>query len=254
MQPRLPLIEIENLHHRFANGAHVLRGISLTIDRDSFTVLGGENGSGKTVLMKHLNGLLEPTSGTVKVDGVSVSEDSLRARLKVGFVFQDSDTQIVAQTVEDDIAFGPINIGCEREETALRVKNAAEALNITRILEQSPHRLSGGEKKKTAIAGILAMNPEIVVFDEPFAGLDYGGVKMLLKKMLEIRSCGTSVLVITHDLEKVLAHADRFIIISNGIIAGDGTPPEMLQAASEHGMRVPPGMSVPEMTWMEPES
>ena len=246
-----PIIEIKNLSHRFPNGKIALEDVNLTIESDSFTVICGENGSGKTVLMKHLNGILEPTLGEVFVDGVSVSENPSNACRKIGFVFQNSAAQFVAQTVGDDIAFGPQNLGLEAEHVAARVESSAAALDIMDILDESPHRLSGGEKKKAAIAGIIAMEPAFIVFDEPFAGLDYRGVRMLLEKMLQLRLGGTAIIVISHDLEKVLAHADKLVVMSGGRIAGTGTPEEMLKTAALSGMRVKPGSDITAMSWLE---
>ncbi len=245
-----PLISISNLCHRFPDGTTALNGINLEIEKESFTVIAGKNGSGKTVLMKHLNGILAPTSGTVSVCGIDVKKDPWNARRRIGFVFQNPDTQIVAQTVRDDIAFGPENLGYGRTETAETVNAAATAMDISHILEHSPHRLSGGEKKRVSIAGIIAMDPELIVFDEPFTGLDYSGVKILLKKMLEVHKNGTSVIVITHDLEKVLAHADRLIILSGGNIVADGDPGKLLDTAKEHELRIPSGCEINRMSWL----
>jgi biotin transport system ATP-binding protein len=249
-----PLVEISKLTHKFQNGYTALSGVDLKIYRNSFTVIGGENGSGKTVLMKHLNGILSPSTGSVLVNGICVSADSYNARLKIGLVFQNSDTQLVAQTVREDIAFGPENLGIKGDALEARITDAAEAVNLTSILEESPHRLSGGEKKKAAIAGVLAMEPELIVFDEPFAGLDFSGVKKLLTKMLELHRNDTSIIVITHDLEKVLAHADRLLIMAGGRIVSDGTPSAVLKDAAAHGLRVPPHLDHDKMTWLEYQS
>ncbi len=245
------LIEISKLTHRFPEGNTALDGISLEIEHGSFTVICGENGSGKTVLMKHLNGLLTPTEGAVLINGIDVKKDSSNARKTIGFVFQSSDTQIVAQTVYDDIAFGPENLGFSKEQIIESVDSAAEAMDIKDILQKSPHRLSGGEKKRTAIAGILAMGPEMIVLDEPFAGLDYSGVKTLIKKLIEIHNSGTAIIVITHDLEKILAHASRMIILDHGRIAADGPPQDLLEKASECGLRIPPNRKIEEMSWLK---
>ena len=251
MADRVPLIEIKNLSHRFPDGSLALDAVNLVIEADSFTVICGENGSGKTVLMKHLNGILEPTVGEVIIDGTAVHKDARNACRKIGFVFQNSDTQFVAQTVGDDIAFGPENLGLDARETARRVNAAADALDITGILEQSPHRLSGGEKKKTAIAGIIAMRPQLIVFDEPFAGLDYKGVRMLLEKILQLRSDGTAIIVISHDLEKLLTHADSLVVMTEGRIAGCGCPADILGIAADYGMRIPQALGIDKMSWLE---
>ena len=200
--------------------------------------------------MKHFNGLLRPTEGKVLIEGTDAAEDPTYARRRIGVVFQNSETQIVAQTVEDDIAFGPENLGFPPDRVTAATEAAAEALGISHILNHSPHRLSGGEKKKTTIAGVLAMNPELIVFDEPFAGLDYSGVCSLLKKILEVRESRTSVIVITHDLEKILAHADRLIVMFRGVIKGDGPPEKIIDTAAEYGMRVPSEGRIERMSWL----
>ncbi|MBI9105825.1 MAG: ATP-binding cassette domain-containing protein [Spirochaetales bacterium] len=249
-----PLVEIKELTHKFQSGHTALTGVSLSIPRESFTVIGGENGSGKTVLMKHLNGILSPTSGIVYIDGTSVAVDTRAARRKVGLVFQNSDTQLVAQTVSEDIAFGPENLGLSNEEIERRVKEASDAMDLSAILDESPHRLSGGEKKKTAIAGVLSMEPELIVFDEPFAGLDYRGVRMLLHKMLTLHNQKKTIIVITHDLEKVLAHADRLVIMAGGQVVCSGVPAEILKDAAAFGLRVPSHMNHKRMTWLDETS
>ena len=249
METVAPLIKISGLTHCFSDGTEALKGIDLEIDAGSFTVIGGENGSGKTVLMKHINGILKPTHGNVEINGIDVQKDSTNAIKTVGFVFQNSDTQIVAQTVRDDIAFGPENLGFDADAVNTAVEKAASSLGITGILEHSPHRLSGGEKKKTAIAGITAMSPEAVIFDEPFAGLDFAGVRMLLSILIELHRRGTAVIVITHDLEKVLAHADRLVVMKHGKITAEGIPGEVLDKAAEAGLRVP-SINIKNMSWL----
>ncbi|MDC7227324.1 MAG: ABC transporter ATP-binding protein [Spirochaetales bacterium] len=244
-----PLIRISGLSHRFPDGRLALNSINLDIEADSFTVICGENGSGKTVLMRHLNGILEPSAGEISVSGISVRKDPGNACRKIGFVFQNSDTQFVAQTVRDDIAFGPENLGLDSECISARVSSVASDLDIVTILEKSPHRLSGGEKKKAAIAGVLAMEPALIVFDEPFAGLDYRGVRMLIEKILKLRKAGKAVIVISHDLEKILAHADTLVVMADGRITGCGAPVDMLETAAAYGMRIPAGVKVESMSW-----
>ena len=247
----IPLAEIKNLYCRIPGGKEILKDICLDIDHDSFTVIAGPNGSGKTMLMRHLNGILLPDSGDVLVEGISVRKDSLHARRRIGLVFQNSDSQIVAQTVRDDISFGPENIGMPDREIDRAVDTVIEELELGHIEFNPPHRLSGGEKKKTAIAGVLVMEPELIVFDEPFAGLDYAGVRMILRKMLELRAAGRSVIVITHDLEKVLALADRLVVMNDGLIAGCGAPDAMLETAASNGLRVPEQLPPEKMCWLD---
>ncbi|HPA15342.1 MAG TPA: ABC transporter ATP-binding protein [Desulfobacterales bacterium] len=233
------LIEIKDLCHRFSDGTRGLDHINLTVQEGEFVVIAGRNGSGKTTLLRHLNGLLLPDSGYVKVAGVSVSDDPIRARQMVGMVFQDADSQIIGETVYDDVAFGPENLCLKRSEINERVAMALKAGNLTDLADRRPHLLSGGEKRRLAIAGILAMNPKIVVFDEPFSNLDYPGVKQVLKQILFLHRSGRTILVTTHDLEKVLAHANRLIIMADGRIVRDGLPDQIVREAESFGVRQP---------------
>ena len=235
----MDIIEIENLTHRFEDGTLGLEGISLQIEDGAFVVIAGPNGSGKTTLIRHLNGLLLPTAGSVKLAGVSVKSDLLRARCLVGMMFQDADSQIVGETVYEDVAFGPQNLRLNHDEIGKRVSQAIDTVGLTDFADQSPHLLSGGEKRKLAIAGILAMEPAVIAFDEPFASLDYPGVKQVLKQILTLHQSGHTILVITHDLEKIVAHADRLIIMQKGQIVRDGMPAEIVNAVETFGVRAP---------------
>ncbi|MCK5206264.1 MAG: ATP-binding cassette domain-containing protein [Desulfobacterales bacterium] len=233
------IIEIENLSHRFEDGTLGLDRISLQIQEGAFVVVAGPNGSGKTTLVRHLNGLLLPTSGFVRLAGVCVQHDLLRARRLVGMMFQDADSQIVGETVYEDVAFGPENLRLDHNQIRERVVLALDAVGLKDFAEQRPHLLSGGEKRRLAIAGILAMEPKVIAFDEPFASLDYPGVKQVLKQILCLHQAGHTILVITHDLEKVLAHADRLIIMQKGKIVRDGVPDEIVSDIETLGVREP---------------
>lgn len=233
------IIEIENLTHRFADGTVGLKDISLAIEEGAFVVIAGANGSGKTTLLRHLNGLLRPSSGSVRVAGMCVQKNPLQARVLVGMVFQDADSQIVGETVRDDVAFGPENLRLDRAEIDRRVAEALSATGLTHLADQRPHLLSGGEKRRLAIAGILAMRPRVIVFDEPFANLDYPGVRQVLDQILRQHRAGCTIVVTTHDLEKVLAHADRLIFMRGGRIEGDGPPPALVGRAESFGVRNP---------------
>jgi len=235
----MDIIEIENLKHRFSDGTLGLDYINLKIKAGAFVVVAGPNGSGKTTLIRHLNGLLRPTVGSVKVAGVSVQQDLLRARRLVGMMFQDADSQIVGETVYADVAFGPENLRFDHDQIRERVALALEVVGLKDFSDQRPHLLSGGEKRRLAIAGILAMEPKVIVFDEPFASLDYPGVKQVLKQILTLHQAGDTILVITHDLEKVLAHADRLIIMHKGKIVRDGVPAEIIGDIETFGVRAP---------------
>jgi biotin transport system ATP-binding protein len=232
-------IEIENLSHRFDDGSFGIKNVNLRIPQGAFVVLTGPNGSGKTTLLRHLNGLLRPTSGSVKLAGRSVQEDLLRARQFVGMMFQDADSQIVGETVYEDVAFGPENLNLDRCEIKARVADALNAAGLTEFAEHRPHLLSGGEKRRLAIAGILAMHPEVIVFDEPFASLDYPGVQQVLRHILALHQSGRTIVIATHDLEKVIAHADRLILMRNGEIVTDDVPAKILPHVEKFGVRQP---------------
>jgi len=239
METAVDIITIENLSHRFADGRFGLQAIDLTIATGSFVVICGPNGSGKTTLLRHLNGLLQPTTGSVTVDGVAVAADLRRARQRVGMVFQDADSQIVGETVYDDVAFGPENLGLARVEIDRRVRRALANVGLEHFADQSPHRLSGGEKRRLAIAGVLAMGPRVIVFDEPFSNLDFPGVKQVLQQIVDLHRAGHTVLVTTHDIEKIIPHAERLIVIQGGRIQRDGPPRTLLTEVERFGVRAP---------------
>ncbi|OQX26801.1 MAG: ABC transporter ATP-binding protein [Desulfobacteraceae bacterium IS3] len=233
------ILEISNLSHRFADGTLGIDGLSLTVREGEFVVIAGRNGSGKTTLLRHLNGLLLPTAGTVKVSGLSVSENLLSARQTVGMVFQDADSQIVGETVYDDAAFGPENLCLPREEIRKRVTEALDAVGLSDLADRKPYLLSGGQKRRLAIAGVLAIKSEILVFDEPFSNLDYPGIRQVLRRILALHQSGHTILLTTHDLEKVIAHASRLIIMKKGRIVRDGNPEDMLADTEQFGVRRP---------------
>jgi biotin transport system ATP-binding protein len=235
----MKIIEIENLSHRFADGTHGLKNINLTIEQGTFVVIAGQNGSGKTTLLRHLNGLLLPTTGTVRLEGIPVPENLIRARQMVGMVFQDADSQIVGETVSDDVAFGPENLCLDRGEVKKRVARALDLVSLLDLKNQKPHLLSGGEKRRLAIAGILAMEPKVLVFDEPFSSLDYPGIKQVLKQIISLHQAGHTILVAAHDLEKVIAHTDRLVIMNDGKVVKDGLPGQLLGELEAFGIRQP---------------
>ena len=232
-------IEIRDLSHRFSDGSFGIQGISLSIDQGAFVVVAGANGSGKTTLFRHLNGLLAPTAGSVILDGQSVSDNILRARKMVGMVFQDADTQIVGETVYDDAAFGPENLRLGHEEIERRVHTALKTVGLHKMAAKPPHLLSGGEKRRLAIAGVLAMRPNILVFDEPFSNLDYPGIRQVLSQIVDLHRTGHTIILSTHDVEKVLAQADRLIIMAAGRVVRDGNPNDLAHETEQFGVRKP---------------
>ena len=235
----MPIIDIDTLCFRYPDGTLGLDRISLGIEKGTLVVIIGPNGSGKTTLLKHLNGLLRPQSGTVRIDGVTVARDLRRARRLVGMIFQDADSQIVGETVAADVAFGPENLSLPGAEVGARVEAALDTVGLTTLADQTPQALSGGEKRRLSIAGVLAMHPQIVAFDEPFAGLDYPGTRQVLREMLRLQQAGHTLVVATHDLEKIIYHADRLILMNDGRVVKDGLPADIVGEVESFGVRAP---------------
>ena len=216
----------------------------------------GANGAGKSTLFKHLNGILRPLSGEVLVKGEKITKKNVRmCREAVGIVFQDPDDQVLAPSVEEDIAFGPINMGLSREEVETRVKEALEMVGLTGFEERAPHHLSGGQKKLVAIAGILAMRPEVIVLDEPTAGLDPLSSARILELIMKMnRELGITMLLSTHDVDVVPYFAERVFVLHHGRLEADGSPeeifndPELLRKAH---LRLPRVAEVFEMLQQE---
>jgi biotin transport system ATP-binding protein len=233
------MIVIEDLDHHFGDGNWGLKQINLAIEHGEFVVIAGANGSGKTTLLRHLNGLLRPTKGRVKLDGSDVANDVKRARQVVGMVFQDADSQIVGETVFDDVAFGPENLCLPPDEIKRRVTLALKAVGLLKQARQAPHLLSGGEKRRLAIAGVLAMKPQVLAMDEPFANLDFPGTREVLKQILFLHRAGHTIIIATHDVEKVIAHADRLIILQAGEVTRIGRPDALMDELEAHGIRQP---------------
>jgi biotin transport system ATP-binding protein len=233
------IIAINGLTHRFTNGHYGLKDIHLGIPKGAFVVIAGANGSGKTTLLRFLNGLLLARKGVVMVDGVDVRDNVRRARRKVGMVFQDADSQIVGETVLDDVAFGPENLCWPAEKIQHVVHEAMNRVGLAHLADQSPHLLSGGERRRLAIAGVLAMKPQVIVLDEPFANLDYLSVRQTLTHMIDLHAAGHTIIVSAHDLEKVVAHAQRLIVLDHGRVAADGPTENILPGVEPFGIRLP---------------
>ncbi|MBN1697357.1 MAG: ABC transporter ATP-binding protein [Spirochaetales bacterium] len=246
------MLSAEHLTRTFPGSGGGLFDVSFTIRRGEFLVIAGKNGSGKTVLMKHLNGLLAPTSGRVLLEGKPVLKDLARTRRKIGLVFQNPDSQILGQTVEDDVAFGPRNLNLENDEVTRRVDEALAETSLDSHKDRLPYTLSGGEKQRCAIAGVLAMKSDIIVFDEPFTQLDFPGVRSILERIIGLHQKGKTIIVITHDLEKVLAHATRLLILERGRLVFDGLPEEGIGVAVSRGVHRPSCrcLSIEEYTWL----
>lgn len=233
------MIEIRNLEYRYPDGTKALQGIDLTIGDGEFILICGPNGSGKTTLIRHLNGLLKPHSGTVLVDGFDAVRDNRRVLQRVGMVFQDADSQIVGETVREDVAFGPENLGLPPDEVRSRVAESLARVGIEKLADKPCHLLSGGEKRRVAIAGVLALRPRVLVFDEPFANLDYPGVQQVLQEILKLRAAGHTLVVTTHDVEKVVAHVDRIAILFDGELKKVGPPGSIIPELPSYHVRPP---------------
>ncbi len=248
----MDVILIKDLSHTFHNGAKALDGLNLTVPRGQLLVVAGPNGSGKTTMLRCLNGLLIPKQGTVSIMGRQVAENPALARRAVGMVFQDPDAQIVGETVRDDCAFGPENLKLAEEEITRRVDEALAVVGLSHMADKRPHVLSAGEKRRLAIAGVLAMGPEIIVFDEPFSNLDYPGVRQVLGQIVELHGQGRTIIITTHDLDKIAAHAERLVIMQRGRLVRDGRPEDLLPEVEDFGIRMPSatrlGLEVP--SWL----
>jgi biotin transport system ATP-binding protein len=225
-----PLISARNVSVRFPGPGTgfitALDRINLDIHSGEFLLLAGSNGSGKTVFMRCVAGLLDFQEGTIFLKGAPITGTLLRREL--GLVFQDADAQILGETVAEDIAFGPENLGLPGEEVSRSVDAALQAVGLELKKESPPRRLSGGEKRRLAVAGVLAMGCNTIIMDEPFANLDWPGVVQVLEILTRLKQAGKTLIVLTHELEKVLALADRLVILHRGIIRDDGNPGEVL--------------------------
>jgi biotin transport system ATP-binding protein len=174
--------------------------------------------------MRHIIGLARPDSGRVLYRGVDIQKDLKRTRTGIGLVFQDSEAQIIGQTIGEDVAFGPANLGLPLREIQSRTQTALRLLHLEGMTERSPDGLSGGERRRLAIAGVMAMEPECLIFDEPFANLDFPSIRQLLASMNDLHEGGRTIIVLTHELEKLLAHATRLVVMDSGAIVYDGDP------------------------------
>jgi len=232
------MIRVEDLAFAY-DGTPALRGVTLEIDRGEWVVLAGPNGSGKTTLVRHFNALLEPDGGTVTVDGTAPAADPLSARTTVGMVFQSPRDQFVAATVGADVAFGPENLGLDHGEIDRRVEDALAAVGLGDRREDRIDALSGGEQARVAIAGALSMEPEYLVLDEPFAGLDWPAYRSVIAHLDELYVAGTALIVVTHDVRDVLEPADRVVGLVDGKVAVDGAPDAVAARLENIGVRVP---------------
>lgn len=249
-----PILQVQNLQHIYSIGTpfeHVaLNDISFSVQRGEFIGVIGHTGSGKSTLMQHLNGLLKPTSGRILLDGKDIWSDkkfTRQSRFRVGLVFQYPEYQLFEETVYKDIAFGPKNLGLDKLEIDRRVRTAANIVGITeQQLEVSPFDLSGGQKRRVAIAGVLAMEPEVLILDEPTAGLDPAGREGILANIEAYRQAqNATIMMVSHSMNDVARLADRLLVMSGSQLVMDGPPDEVFARAEE---LLQMGLDIPDLT------
>ena len=249
-----PILEIQNLSHVYSADTPferaALRDVSLSIQRGEFVGLIGHTGSGKSTLIQHFNGLLKPTSGRVLFDGEDIWKDvkfTREIRFKVGLVFQYPEHQLFEETVYQDISFGPKNMGLSEEEIRARVERAAQFVAITDAeLQKSPFDLSGGQKRRAAIAGVIAMEPDVLILDEPTAGLDPRGRESILQNIRDYQAAQhAAVVMVSHSMEEIASNVDRLFVMNHGQNVMNGTPAEVFSHAEE---LVEMGLAIPKMT------
>ena len=236
------IIRVDNLTHTYGVGTPFQRsaveGLSLDIRRGEFLGIIGHTGSGKSTLIQHLNGLLKPSSGTIYLDGADIWAEPKKirsVRFRVGLVFQYPEYQLFEDTVRKDIAFGPKNMGLAADEVERRVLAALSAVGLDEsVLDKSPFALSGGQKRRVAIAGVMAMEPEVLILDEPTAGLDPRGRESILQMLREYHEHrGSTVVLVSHSMEEIARNAQRIIVLSGGGVCMEGTPAEVFARADE---------------------
>lgn len=230
------MIEFDDVYYTYPDGTSALQGVTYTIRKGEKIALVGPNGSGKSTFLLHTNGILLPTSGTVKVGGHAINQKNAKQiRTKVGIVFQDADDQVFSPTVFEDAIFGPMNLGLDKDEVVRRAQEALELVGLAGYEHRSAHHLSGGEKKKVALAGVLAMHPEVIVLDEPTANLDPQSAESLMQVLDELHQAGTTILIATHEVDVVCEWADRVCVLYRGKVAKDSTPAEAFSDAELMG-------------------
>ena len=249
-----PILEVKNLTHTYSAGTpfehKAIDNMNFSVERGEFIGIIGHTGSGKSTLMQHLNGLLKPTSGQVLLDGVDIHSDkkfTRQARFRVGLVFQYPEYQLFEETVYKDIAFGPKNMGLKPEEIDRRVRQAAKLVGLTDAqLEVSPFDLSGGQKRRVAIAGVIAMEPEVLILDEPTAGLDPASREEILKNIETYRKTrNATIMMVSHSMNDVARLTDRLLVLCGSKLAMDGAPAQVFSRADE---LLEMGLDIPDIT------
>jgi energy-coupling factor transport system ATP-binding protein len=240
------VIRVDDVFFTYPSGVEALRGVTVEIKDEAFVAIMGENGAGKTTLVKHFNGILKPTKGEVSINGVSTRRASVaELSRQVGLIFQNPDHQLFSETVEEEIAFALRNFGFEDRVIEERVNWALNLLDLVEYRKTSPFMLSGGERKRVALASVLAWEPSIVIIDEPTIGQDYAQKERLRQFIIQLNAQGRTVIMVTHDVEFVAECAPRVLVMSKGRIVADGTAREILTDAAviEKASIAPPQIS-----------
>ena len=219
------ILEAKDLHYNYPDGTEAIRGINFKVEEGQMISILGPNGAGKSTFFLHFNGIIEPTSGEIIIDGKKLEYDKkslLEARTKVGIVFQNPDDQLFAPTVFEDVAFGPMNMGLPEDEVKSRVEESLKVVGMAGYSQKAPHHLSGGQKKRVAIAGILAMKPRVMVLDEPTSGLDPNGASDIMQLLYDLNAEGMTIIVSTHDVDLVPMYSDNINVLRLGQILKQG--------------------------------
>ncbi|MCK9170926.1 MAG: ATP-binding cassette domain-containing protein [Treponema sp.] len=229
-EDRVPVIEVRNLRHVYDNGTEALAGINIKIYRGDFIGVIGQNGSGKSTFIKHLNGLLRPTAGTVLLNGTDIKKESVvKISRTVGFVFQNPDHQIFCPNVEEELLFGPRNMGLNEKEAQDRKDEAMERFGLTQFAKYPPAILGFGIRRKVSIAGIYSMKPDIMILDEPTVGLDWKTTLDLMQIITELNAAGHTILLVTHDMRVISEYTDRSIVLRHGSLILDGKTRDVMK-------------------------
>lgn len=243
----MALLEVEGLSLTIDN-KKLLDNISFSIEKGTITLIAGKNGSGKSLLLKCLKGLEKPEGAKIILDGKELKKNKTRMK-EISLVFQDTALQVVGSTVEKDIAFGPENLNLEQGEIDKRVDSMLSLFDLEYARKMKVDYLSGGEKRKLAIAGVLAMQPKLLLLDEPFANLDYPSTITVIKTLDKLKECGITIVLVSHEAEKFLAHTDHTIIIKGGKVVHDGESKLSLDALRENEIYIPKNVCFEDLSW-----
>ena len=244
----MSFLSVDNLSFSI-DGTKLLTNISFSLEKGSLTLVAGKNGSGKSMLLKCLKGLEKPDEGIISIEGKALKKERERMRA-FGLVFQDTSLEIVGSTVKKDIAFGLENLKMERAKIEETTNRMISLFNLEKLQNLPPSVLSGGEKRRLSIAGVLAMDPQVILMDEPLANLDYPSIKMVLSTLLELKKKGITIVIVSHEAEKLLSLTDNTIILSEGRISGIGKSREMMKELRENEVYLPPKAEFEDLSWL----